>query len=191
MALPSWDAPMRVLPSQLYLGEATKDPIHLAVGRALSEWENIESISAVIFGRFVELRSAAAIRAYGVLTAGTIRREVLEAATWVFFRDKGGDPAMLDFVELFAAYGGSAQYINNIAHGICNSFIMTAPLGQFQTGWFLCPPHYNTRRRSFLDANAAYFYTAIDIDKCRRRFTQLSIEAADLDLYLRTNYPLP
>jgi hypothetical protein len=123
MALPIWNEPKRIVPSPAYLGETEKGPIHLAVGRALNEWENFEQILSWIFRHLVESSSVAASQAYGTLIAGTARRDALEAATWEFFRRKG-DPVMLDYVELFAAYGNSAKYRNNIAHGICYAAIL-------------------------------------------------------------------
>jgi hypothetical protein len=124
MSLPIWNEPKRIVPSPAYLGEINKDVIHLAAGKALNEWENLEQILSWIFRHLVESRSIAASRAYGTLIAGTARRDALGAATWEFFRAKG-DPVMLDFVELYQTYTNSAQYRNNIAHGICYATIST------------------------------------------------------------------
>ena len=58
--------------------------------------------------------------------------------------------------------------------------------------WFLYPPHYNTRKRKngIDDASADYIYKASDILHCEVRFKQLSIEATELESYLRKTYPL-
>jgi hypothetical protein len=71
LTLPTWHPPTKIPPSPAHLGESDKDALHLAVGRALNEWELVESILALIFGLLVESRSSAARHAYGTLIGGT------------------------------------------------------------------------------------------------------------------------
>lgn len=190
LTLPIWNPPIKVIPSPGHLGEPNKDILHLAVGRALNEWELVESFLALIFGHLVESRSPAARRAYGTLIAGTARKDVLEAAAIEFFRGKA-DPMMADYYSLFNAYSTSAQYRNNIAHGICYANVSSGGHPPFDFGWFLYPPLYNTRRRSGIaSAEAVYIYKRSDVDHCTLRFSQLASEANDLEEYLRTTYPL-
>ena len=189
MVLPVWSPPVKIIPSSTHHGEVTKNRLHTAVGAALNEWEIVESILANIFGHLVESQSAAASRAYGTIMAGSARKEALEAATIEFFRGKP-DPMMADFYSLFNAYSSAAQYRNNIAHGICYCRISTGG-GDDNSGWFLYPPQYNTRRRSGVDnLNSNYIYKARDINHCRDRFVQLGLEASELENYLRVAYPL-
>jgi hypothetical protein len=188
MTLPNWTPPIRIVPSPSYLGEPTKDTLHLAVGRALNEWELVESQLALIFAHLVESKSAGARRAYGMLIAGRARREALEAVAKEFFRARS-DPVKNTFSDLFKAYAVASTYRNNVAHGICYAIISSG--GGFHSNWFLYPPHYNTRRRSdAAPAGASYIYKASDIDNCTERFTQLVGEANALEAYLRVKYPL-
>jgi hypothetical protein len=189
LALPIWNPPIKIIPSPTHLGMPDKDTLHLAVGRALNEWEILESVLALIFSHLVESISLAATRAYGTLIAGNARKEALEAAAIEFFREKP-DPVMADYYILFNTYSKTSQYRNNIAHGVCYNIIVTGDTA-FQSGWFLYPHQYNARRRrSIATIDADYIYKASDIDHCRLRFSQLQQEATDLEAHLRTNYPL-
>lgn len=189
MTLANWSTPTKELPSEKYRGETDKDRIHLAVGRALNEWETLESSLALIFGHLVEARSAAAQRAYGTLTAGSLRQKALEAAATVFF-EKRPDAKREDFFKLFKEYTNAAQFRANLAHGICYA-IIAAGGGGYDSGWFLYPPQYNTRRRkNIYPEGASYIYKASDIEHCMMRFSQLLTEANELEAYLRTTHPL-
>jgi len=187
MTLPVWNPPAKILPSDTYLGETSKTVLHEAVGNALNEWEQVESILAVIFGLLVESRSGAALRAYGTILAQKTRRDALESAAIEFFRGKT-DPKKADFDALFKAYGDTIKYRNNIAHGICYGQVS---VGRTPTTWFLYPPQYNTNRRSGPNnKDSSYIYKASDILHCKDRFSQLAEEATVLEVYLRASYPL-
>jgi hypothetical protein len=188
MGLPLWHPPKRAVPSESYLGERDKDILHTAVGRALNEWELVESSLSLIFGHFVESKSPAARRSYGTIISAVARNAALEAAAIEFFREKE-DESRADLFALIKAHLKAAQYRNNIAHGICYGWLYIGGR-QSSPGWFLCPPNYNTRKNDVPAAGAAYIYKAADIDHCKKRFEQLATEATDLDGYLRKKYPL-
>jgi hypothetical protein len=177
------------VPSETYLGEPTKDSLHMAVGAALDEWENVESGLARIFGLLVESKSIAALRAYGTITSGPGRKEALKQAAMIFFRGKS-DTMEDDYYSLFNEYSKAAGYRNNIAHGICYGHIFFKGVTT-EPGWFLFPPQYNTRKRSSADAaGASYIYKVSDIDSCKTRFSHLSAESDTLENHLRNAYPI-
>jgi hypothetical protein len=189
MALPIWNPPNKIVPSETYLGEPTKDSLHMAVGSALDEWENVESVLARIFGLLVQSRSVAALRAYGTITSASGRKEALKQAAVAFFYGKP-DPMMADYYSLFNAYASAAQFRNNIAHGISYGYVYFKGVTS-EPGWFLFPPQYNTRKRKSADAiGSAYIYKVFDIEHCKERFSQLYGESNFLEEYLRDTYPL-
>jgi hypothetical protein len=189
MPLASWHPPTKRLPSDTYRGEATKEPLHLAVGRALNQWECLESALAEIFRLMVDSRSMAAARAYGTISSAIGRRDALKAAASEFFRNKS-DPCTDDFGKLFKAHESAAKYRNNIAHGICYGIV---DVGKGPIYWFLCPPQYNTKKNERLNSNrifqgSDYVYKASDILNCENRFEELCEEPNRLGVYLRTTY---
>src|SRR5690242_7929440 len=68
-----------------------KDPqqIHLAVGIALSQWEYTEQNFAGVFAKLVSPSASgyAARRAYGEIVPANVRRQMIESAAEVFFRN--------------------------------------------------------------------------------------------------------
>lgn len=81
-----WNSP----PSKEY-GDVTDDAVFLAVGRALSTWEEIEVALANMFALFVESYSDAAKRAFGAISSSSGRREALENAAEMFASMQGDD----------------------------------------------------------------------------------------------------
>jgi hypothetical protein len=76
-----WPTPILEFKS---IGSGTPEEIFLSVGRALTQWEVIESVLGWLFGHLVESDSHAAQRAYGVISNTGGKRNALENAAEIF-----------------------------------------------------------------------------------------------------------
>jgi hypothetical protein len=181
MKFADWQPRVQETPSPTWKGEATVEPIHSAVGFALSQWEHMESGLARLFQLLCESPSAAAARAYGMLESSFSKSQLHRAAGDSFFRDKSATDTDLhrDLKILLSAYQKAHELRNNIAHGMVIQFSMDR---KTMSGYFLCPPVYATKKVVkqkgsgiwFLDAN--YWYKADDIMYYADRFTGMLAE---------------
>jgi hypothetical protein len=78
---------------QSQMGDRNENDLLNAVGRALTEWENIESACARLFAVFVSphqqrLHQAPAIRAYGCVVSVKTRCEMLRVAAEAYFETR-------------------------------------------------------------------------------------------------------
>jgi len=143
-------------------GNSGHDELFLAVGRALSNWELVESAIAGLFtivtvGSY-HAPTAPAIRAYSTVTSATNRIQMVRAAleSWLYvWKDCPGGSNALNILK---ECGEWAARRNEIAHGIVDRLI-DAP----KNAWFLFPSFYNARKRQLGD-RPAYRYTAANID---------------------------
>jgi hypothetical protein len=116
----------RFEPSQV--GEDTPDPLFLEIGRALTEWEKLESQLADIF----ELTTGAkprphweaspAKRAYGTISSFNSRQKMVLEAAEVYWRSTfhpyhQDDPPFDDLKKYLNKVGMFAARRNDIAHG--------------------------------------------------------------------------
>lgn len=168
-------------------GDPEDGALYEAVGRALTQWETLEGILAEIFGLLcgANLREGGAIRAYGVVSAFTGRKDMLDAAFEVCPLKEGAEaatlPALLKRAKMFSARR------NEIAHGV----VLGVTDKAIFRGYYLVPAHYNSRKRNpvfpdqpdFADAISQmifgkYAYTANQIDGYREQFFHLTSDAS-------------
>src|SRR5437660_1069430 len=147
MAIPEWHPPARLTRNDFHSGsgELTKEPLHAAVGSALTSWEKLEIFLAHLFDALVEARSGAAFRAYGTIQGAEGRRRAIEAAASSFFRFRP-DTLLADIFTLTGAYSNAATFRNNIAHGITISMRTEVNEIPLEERYYLGPPVYSTRR---------------------------------------------
>jgi hypothetical protein len=175
----------------------TKEPLHAAVGSALTSWEKLEIFLAHLFDALVEARSGAAFRAYGTIQGAEGRRRAIEAAASGFFRFRP-DPLLADIFTLTGAYSNAATYRNNIAHGITISMRNEVNEIPLEERYYLGPPVYSTRRwplgwtpdSPIKISEIGYIYRARDINHYELRFEQLTTEATLLTDELKETYPV-
>jgi len=101
-----WDTPP--IPER---GDPAEGIIHAAVGAALSAWESAEEQLGEVFAILVnaetaDLEKAPAVRAYGVVTAPSIRADMLQVAGDAYFYSKPHPQLERDLKELLKAYRG-------------------------------------------------------------------------------------
>lgn len=97
-------------------GDADENNIFNAVGRALTEWENIESECARLFAVFVSAHQrrsyyAPAVRAYGSVVSFKSKGEMLRLAAEAYFKQRNKKRSAFD-TRLADLLGEYAQYSN-------------------------------------------------------------------------------
>lgn len=179
--------PDRVLPSPEYHGEVSTDPIHQAVGRALSTWEHAQSAWAKAFQLFCETKSLAAVRAFGTVESVASKNYALRYAALEFFATREASDAALT-KALLAVHSKSSEFRNQIAHGMA--------LQPHAHGYFLCPASYATKQRKARPAypteqwglGADYFYRVQEIDLFCAHFEDILSAVMSLVMYLNEKY---
>jgi len=167
----AWDVPPT--PER---GDSTEEAIHTAVGAALSVWETTEEEFAEIFAMLVnaemgDLETAPAVRAYGVVTAASVRADMLQVAAEAYFYTKPVPELESDFKELLKSYRGWAARRNDIAHGRSGQDSQTA-------GWYLYPGLFNTKRYP-IRRPPTYLYSSVEIGRIKEGFEDLYQAALD------------
>lgn len=139
-------------------GDERPDKLWQSVGLALTSYEHLEEQLAEIFGFFIESKSKAALKAYGVSTG---RQNLLSQASREFFDRRNGYIADIDeFKTLIRHYSCAASFRNDVAHGIVRNFRLddSDTVGR----WFLVAPSYNTRKTTL---SAKYRHTTYKLDE--------------------------
>ena len=192
MALQTWIPPQRKEPSTKHKGESDIETLHIAVGRALSRWEHMESAFIKLFQLMCETPTLGACKAYSTIISATGRSGALRAAASVFFKDR--DKADFDPVDtLLKAYANAAAYRNNIAHGIVAGM---HGLNEPQTGYYLTTPSYGRQFPNAPNADelwwlsARYFYRVKEIYHCTERFDEMLKEGMTVVTDLNKKYSI-
>ena len=182
-------------------GDDDPDRLYLAVGKSLSEWENVELVMSMFFGLLVAGDSKGhaayiAMRAYGQLASAKGRADLLSEASKAFFlyrRSEVDDKK--DFEALHNHFCRAGEIRNCIAHGTAtNWFFNDKP-----AGYFLEPPNYGSKKtdhstqepfpgQALTTTKVAYRYTSQDVDGQGEKFTKLKEVALELLKNLRQKY---
>jgi hypothetical protein len=174
----SWDRPT-VSPT----GDFDEKFLFECVGRALSEWEQVESACAELFAAFVlspkrKPYLAPAIRAYGTVVSFRGRADMLRAAAAAYFLTR--KPKATSFEDqlgvLLKEYLGFADRRNEIAHGtvlmLNRNFGHNRP--KRPLGFYLFPSFFNPKKYK-LDRSIVFQYNSKDLIHFRQEFTKLKI----------------
>ena len=177
------------------------DEIYAAVGRALSNWDEVELALAEIFSIFTGTPifgdrpfEEPAIRAYGSVISFNGRTEMLEAASRGYFHNKKTPTAELEknFRALLTECKGFAGRRNDFAHGRVE-FLLSQPY-LWWTGndpcWLFLPGVLSTRKYT-LDHEPLYIYTASQILHFAECFKDLAVRLHDLWREIMHIYALP
>lgn len=162
-------------------GDPDSTGIHLAVGMALSKWEDMENNFAWLFGIFCQSGSSAPQRAYGSLASANARRDALWSAAVIYFEDHKIAQEDRDRVKLLLDHFQNASgRRNDVAHGK----VIRVNIDGNDRGAFLVPSEYNTRKNrplhtydpsdeySFLQG--VYRYTSEDVFDFSNKIDALS-----------------
>jgi hypothetical protein len=177
-----WDRPPEasaLAPEHRSGGDATEEVLHLAVGRALSKWEDLEAGLAYLFsilaGGKDDRHYLPAANIIGATRSVNTRCEMIRDAATGFAQYcefmgmyEEAEPYLTELKKLMKAYAGWSERRNDIAHGS-----VTSTTNQSGTTYLLCPSHGNTRKwspRTF----PLYQYKAEEIDKFAAGFDELN-----------------
>jgi hypothetical protein len=159
------------------------------VGRALTEWEQVENACAQLFAIFVSATQrrayqAPAVRAYGCIIGVKSRSTMLrEAARAYFYRRKTKAQFEKNVGGLIKEYMAYSDRRNEIAHGCVMKFFVTekhAKRGQRHgaIGLYLAPSFYNPKK--FKNEAFTHRYTSSDLIHYRQEFTKLALRIGGL-----------
>ena len=171
--------PFGVRPAPLPLGDKRAVRTHLAVSKALTQWEHTEDGFARLFGVLVNppRPSGASSRAYGSIETSRGRRGMIEAAAQVFFAAFPCDDLNTMLSQLMNHYTKAAGRRNDLAHGIV--FENPHPL----KGWYLTANMYTSKRS--LRFEPPFYYVAAQIQTFDYNFAVLRNRALGIRTQLK------
>src|ERR1019366_5663736 len=156
-----------------------------AIGRALTQWEYLESKLAELFAVLVsaewetsETPTDPAIRAYGSIVGTAARLTMIDEAAKAYFRiykNKVLEKKLSDFITTECRPFAGQR--NNIAHGIVEIFFSSTP--KLKLGYWLVPSFYGTKKNP-MDAPRSYAYTSTEINYYTKQFDLLWVKAGKL-----------
>jgi hypothetical protein len=167
-------------------GDAEPKIIFTCVGEVLTEWSNVETSCAEIFGIFVsapkrDRLQAPAVRAYGSVSSFSQQCQLLQEAGAVYFhkhKSKSHLSSRLDkFITECKNYVGRR---NEIAHGhVVNVFQSKYKTGKGMKsiGYYLLPTFYNPKKYK-IEQGVTYQYVSGDTIHYRQEFTKLYLRVA-------------
>ena len=174
----AWDRPGTGSPFRM--GHATADPLHLAVGQALSKWERLEGEMAHLYSQFLSRGEAPyfnipAVRAFGTLNSPAAKADMITAAAEAYFHWLAWDVRInvsatvmqeLEVVEaelrsILKSYRGWMSRRNDIAHGYVAH---TGPWDDNTVTHLLYPSECSTNKWCVVVGEPAYAYEAKHID---------------------------
>jgi hypothetical protein len=167
-------------------GDKKADTTYAAVGRALTQWEYLETKSAELFSRLVggewpssgEVTYHPADRAYGSVLGSAARLTMIAEAAKAHFQwypNLALERRLKYLVSTECRNFASKR--NNIAHGIVDIRFSDPP--KFKLGYWLVPSFYATKKYP-LRGPSAYAYTSAEIDYFTLEFGRLSEKTEQL-----------
>jgi hypothetical protein len=131
-------------------GDATVQPIQIAVGQALSVWEYLEDELSYLCILFADIQengkgSRAVYRLFGSIESSIGRRKALEALAEIYFWPHFKDDIKSRFKQLMEAVSDASGRRADIAHGMVVDHHFESREGE-AIGAFLLPAGYNTKR---------------------------------------------
>ena len=171
----TWDVPP--IPEA---GEDSPVILYQAVGAALSSWEYLESILALLFGTMLGLEtvSLSAQRAYGSIAAFTGRLDLLTRAASGYFEQHPDAKHEATFNVLSKTLRKASARRNDIAHGTVTLYPRHAPARE-TVGYLLIPSSYSVVKNDAL-GKPKYAYNAATIDRFRLQFAELVNPTSDI-----------
>jgi hypothetical protein len=166
-------------------GDADENTIFNAVGRALTEWEYVETACARLFAVFVSAHQrktyhAPAVRAYGCVISFKSKSEMLRLAAAAYFDKRKTKRTAFEqrLKHLLTDYNNYSDRRNEIAHGCVKSVFITERTNKKGRrpggiGLYLLPSFYNPRK--FKMEQFTYRYTSSDLIHYRQEFTKLHL----------------
>ena len=151
-------------------GDRKKDKIHLAVGRAIHQWEYVEHHLGELFGTLLgSVVPVGALRVYGSTTGFNARQQMLSTAADVLFHYHPNETLQTEFKRVTKMLCGPASgRRNEFAHGIA--------IGEHRRDrmhYFLVPSFMSSRKRD-IDTMPSYKYTSKEIQPYIKKYAVLA-----------------
>ncbi|MGY4399879.1 hypothetical protein [Bradyrhizobium sp. USDA 3315] len=168
-------------------GDNTKQEIYIAVGAALTAWEELEAEVANLFAHLTgsadQYHLGPAIRAFGGVSGAKMRAQMLDLASSAFFDNlimlddqyELITTTFKDVTEAIKSYRGWSDRRNDVAHGAVREADDADPESEMHTGphtYLLYPSESNTRKWPTL-GEPAYNFNAREIFKFTDGFIEL------------------
>ena len=170
-------------------GDLIAEHTFAAVGRALSAWEQCETMFASLYTAFVKPQGSnhTAFTAYGTVMSARSRRDMIEASADVYFQvykdETGVLPATLS--RLLKLYKDAASRRNDIAHAV----VMSGPLTVTEPiTYFLVPSFHTSSKREAFSFASTYRYSSQEIDLFSANVEKLNGHASKLSRDVRAFY---
>jgi hypothetical protein len=163
-------------------GEEECEPIYLAVGRALSQWADVEECISDLFVFFVgqeEEPRSPAIRAYTSIDGVKNRIAMVRSAAEAWLELFPDCPLRESIFEALRSCQEWSFRRNEIAHGATD-----LPVDTPGATWFLYPGYLTKRRRTSRN-DAEFRYTADQIQNIAYGFEKMEVKLWELVLLLR------
>jgi hypothetical protein len=191
-----WDPP----PSP-EIGDKSADDTFLAVGKALTEWEKLESAFSRLFGGFLGMgdHSLAASRAYGSVLTFRGRSEMVTAAAEAFYFEKPDADLERVTKEIIKRSIGFSARRNEIAHGVVAAIyvdddVIQTPEGGLiiamtDLGFAVRPSNHATNKTTLKESSnlltgverqPRYTYSSVEITLISHHFISLAEDVRDL-----------
>lgn len=167
------------------LGDRDENAIFNAVGRALTEWEHVESACARLFAVFVSANyrrayHAPAVQAFGCVTSVKTKGDMLRLAATAYFQKRKTKQAAFQrqFSQAVNEYVAYSNTRNDIAHGcVQRVFLTERAIGIRRRaggiGCYLVPSFFNPKK--FKLDQFTYRYTSSDLIHYTQEFTKLHL----------------
>jgi hypothetical protein len=186
-------------PPQPKVGDNSADPIYMAVGRALSEWELTEQAFARLFGLFIapewptrKISLRAAERAYGSLQSAKGRKEMTAAAADELFANYPHPTLPNRLNVILDSYMEAGARRNDFAHGMVTFGPTYDEQGQNAgLSYTLVPGPWNTNKTKKVHRKPDYIYSSAQIVAITANFKPLRVQvgeyAQDLLAHIRAS----
>lgn len=137
------------------------------------------------------------MRAYGVISGASTRREMIQAACDAYFLLHPHDELMAETRHLLNLYGHASSRRNEIAHAVVSATLRSRTVNKVAVPlpreWFLGPPIFATRKNDKLSfetngtivTGPKYRYSTVEIDHFSKCFAELEVRAANLSQRIR------
>jgi hypothetical protein len=174
-----WD-----IPPQPDRGDVDENALFAEIGKALTEWEQVDAACAELFAVFVSVARSSihhdpAIRAYGTVVSYRGRCEMLRAAADAYFHHRKKKRAAFEkrLHSLINECQAFSDRRNEIVHGHVSVAFDMRGGGSRNIGHYLLPSQYNPRKFK-IKSFASYAYTTKEVIHFRQEFTKLHFKIA-------------
>jgi hypothetical protein len=169
-------------------GDVDDNMLFMTIGRALTEWEQVEAACATLFAVFVSasqksVHLAPAIRAYGSIASFKGRHDMLRAAAAAYFHRRKSKKEKFE-ARLKKLMDECLEYSNRrneIAHGSVSMLYESRKRSNsmIKIGHYLLPSFYNPKKFK-LEPAVTYQYMSSDIIYYQQEFTKLYLRMTAL-----------